>query len=124
MRLARPISALALAALTAACATTGSNYVPVVDGPVKASFQSDLAACQTLAAQQGTLSRNAGENALAGAVVAGGTTAVFNNRGTNVAEATAIGAAAGLTASALEQQRNKEAIIRNCMRQRGHNVVG
>ena len=33
-------------------------------------------------------------------------------------------AQAGLTASALAQQRNKEAIIRSCMRQRGHNVVG
>ena len=124
MRLTRSISALALAGLTAACATTGSNYVPVVDGPVSASFQSDLAACQQIAAQQGTLSRNAAENAAAGAVVAGGTTAVFNNRGTNVAEAAAVGAAAGLLGSGLEQQRNKEQIIRNCMRGRGHNVIG
>ncbi|MEM1428729.1 MAG: glycine zipper family protein [Pseudomonadota bacterium] len=124
MRFARPLTALAALGLTAACATSGANYVPVVDGPVNASFQSDLAACQQLAAQQGALSSTAGESAAAGAVIAGGTTAVFNNRGTNVAEAAALGAAAGLTASAVDQQRNKEQIIRNCMRGRGHNVVG
>jgi len=124
MRIAKPILALAIVGFTAACATSGSGFVPVVDGPVSASFQSDLAACQQLAAQQGALGSGAAGNAAAGAVIAGGTTAVFNNRGTNVAEATAIGAGAGLIGSALEQQRAKEQLIRNCMRGRGHNVVG
>lgn len=124
MRIAKPLAAFAIVGLTAACATSGANYVPVVDGPVSASFQGDLAACQQLAAQQGALSSTAGEQAAAGAVVAGGTTAVFANEGTNVAEAAAIGAATGLIASGVQQQQNKEQIIRSCMRGRGHNVVG
>ena len=51
-------------------------------------------------------------------------TAIFNNRGTNVRDAAAVGALAGVTAGALQQNSNKETIIRNCMRQRGYNVVG
>lgn len=124
MRILLPLAALATAAVVAGCATTGSNYVPVVDGPVRASFNADLAACQNLAAQQGAVGGQAGEQAVAGAAVAAGGTALVNNRGTNVRDAAIIGAAAGLTGGALDQQRRKEAIIRNCMRSRGHNVVG
>ncbi len=124
MRIATPFAAFALLGLTTACVNSGSNYVPVVDGPVSASFQGDLAACQQLASQQGALSSTAGEQAAAGAVVAGGATAVFANEGTNVAEAAAIGAATGLIASGVQQQQNKEQLIKNCMRGRGHNVVG
>ena len=32
--------------------------------------------------------------------------------------------AAGAVSGAVDQQQNKEAIIRNCMRGRGYNVVG
>jgi hypothetical protein len=124
MRLTRSVSALVLCAMTAACATSGANYVPVVDGPVSANFQADLAACQQLAAQQGALSSGTGGQALAGAALGAGGTAIINNSGNNVRDAAAIGAAAGLVGGALQQQRNKEALIRNCMRGRGYNVVG
>lgn len=124
MRLAKTISAIPLVAVLAACATSGANYQPVIDGPVSANYSQDLAACQTLASQQGALSSTTGEKALAGAAVAGGTMAVFNNRGTNARDAALVGAATGLVAGAVDQQQNKEAIIRNCMRGRGYNVVG
>jgi hypothetical protein len=124
MRTALPLSALLIAGMTAACGTTGANYVPVVDGPVSASFNADLAACQQLAAQQGALASNTGETMLTGAAVGAAGTALVNNRGNNVRDAAAIGALAGLAAGGLQQQRNKEAIINNCMRQRGHRVVG
>jgi hypothetical protein len=124
MRLLKPVSALVLVAFTAACATSGANVVPVVDGPVKASFQSDLAPCQRLAAQQGPLASNTGTQVATGAVLAGGATAVVNNRGNNVRDAAAIGAAAGLASGLIQGQQQQEAIVRNCMRGRGHNVVG
>ncbi|NDR57374.1 MULTISPECIES: hypothetical protein [Aliiruegeria] len=125
MRLAKFISAIALAGLTAACATSGANYVPVIDGAnTNPNYSNDLAQCQALASQQGAFSSTTGEQALAGAAIAGGTTAVFNNRGTNVRDAALVGAAAGTISGAVQQQQKKEVIIRNCMRQRGYNVVG
>ncbi len=124
MRLVKITSAIALVGFTAACATSGANYQPVIDGAVSPNYSNDLAQCQALASQQGAFDSTTGQKAVAGAAVAGGTTAVFNNKGTNARDAALVGAAVGLTAGALDQQKNKEAIIKNCMRQRGYNVVG
>lgn len=124
MRLQNTFSILAIAGLAAACTTSGANYQPVVDGPVNANYSADLAACQSLASQQGAFDSSTGETALAGAAVGAGTMAVFDNKGTNVRDAALLGAAAGVASGALSQQQNKENIIKNCMIQRGHNVVG
>ncbi len=124
MRLLKTFSVLPIVALTAACATSGANYQPVIDGAVGPNYSNDLAQCQALASQQGAFSSTTGEKALAGAAVAGGATAVFNNKGTNARDAALVGAAAGAIAGAVDQQQSKEAIVRNCMRQRGYNVVG
>ncbi len=118
------LAPLPLLCLLAACANSGANYQPVIDGPVGPNYSSDLAACQSLAAQQGPLDRNTGATAATGAAVAGGATAIFNNRGTNVRDAALAGAATGVAAGALQQQQNKAVIVRNCMRSRGYNVVG
>jgi hypothetical protein len=124
MRLANTIAAIPLLALAAACTPSGAGYQPVIDGPVGPNYSSDLAACQSLAARQGALSSGAAGNAAAGAVLSGGAAAIVRNEGNTVRDAALLGAAAGLTGSALEQQRRKEAIISNCMRQRGYRVVG
>lgn len=120
----KTLFAIPLVLAFAACANTGSSYRPVIDGPVGPNYANDLAFCQSVAAQQGALDNNAAATAATGAAIAGGSTAVFNNRGTNVRDAALLGAAAGLGASALQQQQNKEALIRNCMRGRGYNVIG
>ncbi|WP_172299270.1 glycine zipper family protein [Pseudoruegeria sp. HB172150] len=120
----KTIAVLPLIGLIAACANSGANYTPVIDGPVGPNFNADLAACQNLAAQQGAFDSNTGAAAATGAAVAGGGTAIFANEGTNVRDAALIGAAAGVAGGALQQQANKEAIIRNCMRGRGYRVVG
>lgn len=117
-------ASIALVCLAAACTNSGARYQPVIDGPVGPNYSNDLAACQTLASQQGAFDSNTGAAAATGAVLAGGTTAVFNNRGNNVRDAALAGAAAGVAAGALQQQGNKEVIVRNCMRSRGYNVVG
>jgi len=108
----------------AACENSGANYTPVIDGPVGPNYSNDLAYCQALAAQQGTFDSNVAGNAATGAVVAGGTTAVLNNKGTNVRDAVLVGAVAGVAASALQQQNNKANIVANCMRNRGYRVIG
>ncbi|MFD0978936.1 hypothetical protein SAMN05421757_101406 [Tropicimonas sediminicola] len=124
MRRLKNLSAIPLICIVAACANTGSSYQPVIDGPIGPNYANDLAACQSIAAQQGAFDNNTAAAAATGAALAGGTTAVFNNRGTNARDAALIGAAAGVAGGALQQQQNKEAIIRNCMRGRGYNVVG
>jgi hypothetical protein len=116
--------AIPLAALLAACATTGANYQPVVDGGVGPNYNYDLAECQNLAASQGALDSNTAGKAAAGAGVAAATTAVFNNKGNNVRDAAVLGALVGVTAGAIDQNSKKESIVRNCMLQRGYNVVG
>lgn len=120
----KKISALPLVLLVAACATSGSNYQPVIDGAIGPNYNNDLAQCQNLAASQGAFDSNTGGKALAGAGVAAATTAVFNNNNNNVRDAAALGALAGITAGAIDQNANKETIVKNCMRQRGYNVVG
>ena len=42
----------AAALVLSACAESGANYTPILDGAPSAAFQSDLSACQTLARNQ------------------------------------------------------------------------
>ncbi|GHG78929.1 hypothetical protein [Pseudodonghicola xiamenensis] len=120
----KALAVIPLLCMLPACENSGANYTPVIDGSVGPNYSNDLAYCQALASQQGTFSNNTAATAATGAVIAGGTTAVLNNKGTNVRDATLVGAAAGVAAGALQQQQNKEAIIKNCMRGRGYRVVG
>ncbi len=117
------IVALPALALASACPNTGANYQPVIDGPVGPNYSNDLFACQQLAASQGLDSRAAGTVATgAGAAAAG--TAIIDNSGNNVRDAAIVGAVVGGAAAGLDLQREREQIIRNCMRGRGYNVVG
>lgn len=124
MRQIQNLSAVALLVLLAACTTSGANYQPVIDGPVGPDYDYDLAECQNLAASQSVFDSNTGGKAAAGAGIAAATTAVFNNRGTNVRDAAVLGALAGVTAGAIDQNSKKASIVRNCMAQRGYKVVG
>lgn len=112
-----------LVCLVTACTNTGANYTPIIDGPVGPNYANDLAQCQQLARSQATLDQGTARTALTGAAVAGGATAILDNEGNNVRDAALVGALVGGSASALQNQSNQEAIIRNCMRQRGYRVV-
>lgn len=124
MRRLQNFFAIPAVLLLVACETTGANYQPVIDGPVGSNYSNDLAQCQNLAASQGAFDSNTAGKAVAGAGVAAASTAVFNNKGNNVRDAALLGALVGVTAGAIEQNTNKESIIKNCMLQRGYNVVG
>ena len=110
--------------LAGACANTGASYQPVIDGPVGPNYSADLYSCQQIAASQGALGSDAAQNPAVAAGAAAAGTALVNNRGSNVRDAAAVGAIAGLAGSALQQQQAKENIIKNCMRGRGYKVVG
>lgn len=110
--------------LIAACQNSGANYTPVIDGPVNPNYNADLAQCRQLAASQPVLNSNTATTSAATAGVAAAGTAVVANKNHNVRNAAVVGALAGLGASALQNNQNRESIVANCMRGRGYRVVG
>ncbi|MCB1331688.1 MAG: glycine zipper family protein [Maritimibacter sp.] len=113
---------LAAVALLSACDDTGANYRPILDGAPTAAYERDLAACQTLARDQ----RQFDQEAVAAAVLGAGVGAVL---GSFSDEADAAGGAiagglAGGASVAVDNSDRREAIVVECLRGRGHRVVG
>lgn len=116
------IPALLIAAMAAGCATTGANYVPVVD--LKASNKTaeqmgtDLRECQAFATQRA----NAAQGAMVGAVVLGllGAALAPRDYRSNVGNRTAI---VGAVAGAGEANETQQQIVSRCMAGRGYSVL-
>jgi uncharacterized protein YcfJ len=105
-----------------ACADSGANYRPILDGTPSAAFQSDLTACQTLARDQ----RQFDQETAGAAVMGAGAGALFgelDDDGDALGGAVA-GALAGGIAGAMNASERREAIVVECLRGRGHRVVG
>lgn len=115
---------LPLVLAVSACSNSGAGYQPVVDGPKGESYNADLAACQSLAASQPAVDGNTAGAAAAGAVGGAATSAIINDSSDDIGRAAAVGLLAGLTGDAVRKNSQRESIIKNCMRGRGHNVVG
>jgi hypothetical protein len=116
------LSLCLLSLLVSACADSGANYTPILDGPPTAAFRSDLSACQALARDQrqfdqetaGAVFLGAGAGALLGAA----------DDDADAAGGAIAGALAGGVASAVNASERREAIVVECLRGRGHRVVG
>lgn len=112
------LSAAALI-LLAACEDSGANYQPILDGAPSPRYQADLAACQGLARDQfdhetlGATVLGAGVGAALGEVDSG------DALGGAVA-----GALTGGVASAVNVSERRQSIVIECLRGRGHRVVG
>ncbi|MPQ96097.1 glycine zipper family protein [Thioclava sp. JE_KL1] len=109
-------------ALLGACSDTGARYTPIVDGTPSASFQSDLGACQSLARSQ----RQYDQETAGGAVLGAGAGALLGSAdddGTALGGAVAGGLAGGVAGLNNSAERRK-AIVIECLRGRGHRVVG
>jgi uncharacterized protein YcfJ len=117
-----PIAPLALAAVLGACANSGADIRPVLDGTPSASFQSDLSACRQLARAQSQLDRGTMATAAVGAGI-GGVLGGADDEGDALGGAV-VGALAGAAAGASEASDAREAIVKDCLRGRGHPVVG
>jgi hypothetical protein len=124
MRRSPALFTVSVFGLLMACANTGAGYRPVVDGPVNASYESDLSQCQSLAASGATVDGNTAGSAVAGAGLGAASSVIWNGNSSNLGEAAAVGALAGLTKDAFRKNAQREAIVKNCMRGRGYNVVG
>lgn len=115
-----PIIAAALAVL-AACADTGANYVPILDGAPSATYPADLAACQGLARSQSQFDHER----LAATALGAGAGALLGEAESGDALGGAVaGALAGGVASSVDVSQRREAIVVECLRGRGHRVVG
>jgi uncharacterized protein YcfJ len=115
------LSAL-LPVLLAACADSGANYTPILDGAPSAAFQSDLSACRALARNQRQFDQETAGAAVLGAG-AGALLGAADENGDAVGGAIA-GAFAGGVAGAVNASERREAIVIECLRGRGHRVVG
>ena len=111
-----------LPVLLTACANSGANYTPILDGAPTATFQSDLAACQNLARNQRQFDRETMGAAALGAG-AGAVLGEVDDDGDALAGAI-VGAVAGGAAGAVNATERREAIVTQCLRGRGHRVVG
>lgn len=113
-----PVAGLAL---LAACANSGANYQPILDGTLTPEYRADLAACQTLARNQNQFDRET----MGATVLGAGAGAVLGEADTGDAWGGAIaGALAGGAASAVNVSDRREAIVVACLRGRGHKVAG
>lgn len=106
----------------AACAESGANYQPILDGAPKAAFQSDLSDCQTLARDQ----KQFDQETLGATVLGAGVGAILGDLDSDndVIGGALLGALAGGVSGAENASTKREAIVRECLRGRGHPVVG
>lgn len=106
----------------AACADSGANYSPVLDGPTSATYRADLAACQSLARNQNQFD----QETLGATVIGAGAGAVLgelDDDGDALGGAVA-GALAGGVAGMVNASERREDIVIQCLRGRGHRVAG
>lgn len=106
----------------AACADSGAGYSPILDGTPNAAYEADLRACQNLAKNQ----KQFDQEAVAAAVIGGGVGAVLgdlDDDGT-AAEGAVAGALGGGLAGAVNTTERRKEIVIECLKQRGHPVVG
>jgi len=104
-----------------ACAGSGANYTPILDGQPTSTFQSDLEACQALARNQNQFD----QERVAATVLGAGAGAILGEADSGDALGGAVaGALAGGVASSVDVNEQREAIVIECLRDRGHRVVG
>lgn len=117
----QPLMIAALLPVLAACAAGGANHTPILDGAPAPSYQADLAACQALAGSQTQFD----QERVAATLLGAGAGAILGaaDEGDALGGAMA-GALAGGLASSVDMRARREAIVVECLRGRGHRVVG
>ncbi|MFD2204956.1 hypothetical protein [Kiloniella antarctica] len=106
-----------------ACSNTGADYRPIVDGGDTEIYESDLTACAEVADQRGYLNGDVQNGALLGT----GLGAVVGGLADGLGGALVggvLGAGIGAGTQAWDTQDERKQIVKNCMKGRGHNVVG
>lgn len=97
----------------------------IADGPVSPQYSADLAQCKNLAQQRKASTKGTKEGAVVGGLLGaieglGDTTEVL----AGAAVGTAVGAGTGRVDDLSNLGSERRQIVINCMRGRGHNVLG
>lgn len=113
---------LILTAVLAGCATSGAEWVPIVDLRTGQSgnFSNDLASCQGFARQTANAAQGAATGAIAGAVFGALLGAAF---GVNPGEMAKFGAISGAVNVAGRAEESQRTIISRCLAGRGYSVL-
>lgn len=122
----RPLALSGLAAIgLSACAGSGANYQPIIDGPLSANYAADLGDCRAVAKQREYVNADTKNDALLGGLVGGllGLTETGNDTENFIAGAL-VGGVIGGAGTAYDAHGERKDIVRNCMAGRGYNVVG
>ncbi len=107
--------------LMAACAENGAYYQPILDGTPTPGYRADLTACQGLARNQNQFD----QETMAATVLGAGVGAALGEADSDDALGGAVaGALAGGVSSAVDVSERRKAIVVECLRGRGHRVVG
>lgn len=109
-----------LLVLVAACSGARRSGVVIdPEGVDMAQYQSDLADCQHIAEQ---VDEKAGAGAVGGAVVGGAIGAIVGNS-TTAARGAGVGGVIGLAKGGTATRREKQRVVKNCLRNRGYAVL-
>ncbi|MQQ09799.1 glycine zipper family protein [Epibacterium sp. SM1979] len=108
--------------VAAACGQSGAEYEPILDGAPSAAFQVDLTACQSLARDQ----KQFDSETVQAAVLGAGIGAVLGevDSSDDPWGGAVVGALVGGASGVADADERREEIVVECMRGRGHRVVG
>lgn len=123
MTLTKTIVAAATTISLCACANTGADYSPIIDGPTGITYSQDLAECRALARQRSYTNDDVKSDALLGAgigALAGG----IDDGVDGAIGGLILGGLFGGGGRAWETQEERKAVVVNCLSLRGHRVVG
>lgn len=126
MKSTSSILSVATIVFLAGCVNTGADYAPIPDGPQNAAYASDLESCRLVATRREYLNGDTRTDALIGAGI--GALAGLADDSASDAQGAAVGAIVGGLVGGgagvrktLDQRRE---IVVECMKGRGHSVVG
>ena len=117
---------LATAAATlvlSGCGASASKYQPIVDGPKGAGYEQDLSACSQVAEQREYLNDDVKSEAMMAAGV-GGVLGGIDQGLEGAIGGALVGGAIGAGGKAWQVRDDRKKIVIECMKQRGHKVVG
>jgi len=106
-----------------ACANTGAGYLPIVDGPKNAAYSADLNECRSLAEQRNYTNGDVKNDALLGAGI-GALVGAADEGVEGAIGGLLIGGLLGGGGRAWETQDERKEIVMNCLKLRGHRIVG
>ena len=121
--IAQQIAIISLTIITAGCANTSARYEPIVDGNPGALYTTDLTACQSLATKRLFINDDVKSEVVMGAVT-GAILSGADDGWDGVLPGAIVGSMLGGGTRAWETRGERKNIVIECMRQRGHRVVG